>query len=232
MVVPLFDEEANVAPLVAELVSVLGVSEFPWELLLVDDGSRDETRKRVLEAIERNRHVRLVPLAWNLGQSVALLAGVREARLSHVATLDGDLQNDPADLPRLLAQAASFDVVIGRRAKRRDTFARRLASRIANTVRRAVLHDGSSDTGCSLKVFPVSAFLELPHFDGMHRFLPALFANYGFSVHELDVNHRPRRAGRSKYTNFARLRRTIVDLFGVWWLTRRAIRPEIDDQST
>lgn len=229
VVVPLFDEEANVAPLVAELVAVLGAGELRWELILVDDGSRDETRKRVLEAVERNRQVRLVPLARNLGQSAALLAGVRAARLSHVATLDGDLQNDPADLPRLLEQAARFDVVIGRRARRRDPLARRIAGRLANAARRAVLRDGASDTGCSLKVFPVTAFLELPHFDGMHRFLPALFASHGFSLLELDVNHRPRRAGRSKYGNLARLRRTAVDLLGVWWLERRAIRLEIDD---
>jgi dolichol-phosphate mannosyltransferase len=223
VVVPLFDEEENVAPLVAELVAVLGVGTLRWELVLVDDGSRDETRKRVLEAVEQDRHVRLVPLARNLGQSAALLAGVREARLSHVATLDGDLQNDPRDLPRLLERAVLFDVVIGRRARRRDPLARRLASRLANAVRRAVLRDGAADTGCSLKVFPVAAFLDLPHFDGMHRFLPALFASHGFSVSELDVNHRPRRAGRSKYGNLARLGRTLVDLLGVWWLKRRAI---------
>ncbi len=228
VVVPLFDEEENVVPLVAELVAVLGVRELPWELILVDDGSRDETRKRAFEAVERNRHVRLVPLRWNLGQSAALLAGVRTARFSHVATLDGDLQNDPADLPGLLERAARFDVVIGRRAIRRDSLSRRLASRFANAARRALLRDGASDTGCSLKVFAVEAFVELPQFDGMHRFLPALFARQGLSVHELDVNHRPRRTGRSKYSNFKRLRRTLIDLLGVWWLMRRAILPEID----
>ena len=231
VVVPLFDEEENVAPLVAELEAVLGPRELAWELILVDDGSRDETRKRALEAVEKNRHVRLVPLVANFGQSAALLAGVRSARMSHVATLDGDLQNDPADLPRLLECAGQYDVVIGRRAKRRDTLARRVAGRIANAARRTVLRDGVTDTGCSLKVFPAAAFLALPQFDGMHRFLPMLFANQGLSVHELDVNHRERRAGRSKYTNFARLRRTVVDLFGVWWLSRRAIRPEVEDES-
>lgn len=231
VVVPLFDEESNVAPLVDEILAVLGSSELPFELILVDDGSRDETRKRALEAKERHACVRLVGLARNAGQSAALLAGVREARHSHVATLDGDLQNDPTDLPRLLEHAERFDVVIGRRAQRRDPLARRIAGRLANAARRAVLRDGASDTGCSLKVFPAAAFLALPHFDGVHRFLPALFANQGLAVRELDVNHRARRSGRSKYTNFARFRRTAVDLLGVWWLERRALRPEVDERS-
>ncbi len=231
VVVPLFDEEENVAPLVAELVAVLRSRALEWELILVDDGSRDETRKRVLELVERNRRVRLVPLARNLGQSAALLAGVRAARMSHVATLDGDLQNDPADLPGLLERAGAFDVVIGRRVVRRDSLGRRIAARLANTTRRAVLGDGASDTGCSLKLFPAEAFLALPHFDGMHRFLPALFGFQGLSVLEIEVNHRERRAGRSKYTNFARLRRTVFDLFGVWWLSKRTLGQDLADRS-
>jgi dolichol-phosphate mannosyltransferase len=229
VVVPLCDEEENVAPLVAELVAVLGSLVLPWELILVDDGSRDETRKRVLEAAERHRRVRLVSLALNRGQSAALLAGVRAARMSHVATLDGDLQNDPADLPKLLESAGADDVVIGRRVKRHDVLGRRIAGRLANALRRLVLADGASDTGCSLKRFPADAFLALPRFDGMHRFLPALFRQQGMSVREIDVNHRERRAGRSKYTNLARLRLTALDLFGVWWLSKRAIRLEPGD---
>ncbi len=231
VVVPLFDEEENVEALVAELVSVHAANGYSWELILVDDGSRDETRKRALEAVELHRQTRLVPLARNLGQSAALVAGVRAARMSHVATLDGDLQNDPSDLPRLLARAEQFDVVIGRRRRRRDRLARRFAGRVANAARRAVLRDGAADTGCSLKVFPVAAFLLLPSFDGMHRFLPALFRDQGLSVSELDVNHRPRRAGRSKYSNLARLRRGLLDLFGVWWLSRRALRVEPDERA-
>jgi dolichol-phosphate mannosyltransferase len=223
VVVPLFDEEENVAPLVRELVDVLEADTLPWELILVDDGSLDETRKRIYEVQEHERGVRLVPLARNRGQSAALVAGVLHARMSHVATLDGDLQNDPADLPGLLAQAREVDVVIGRRVERRDTFARRLAGRVANAVRRAVLGDDASDTGCSLRVFPVDAFLALPRFDGMHRFLPALFRQQGMRVVEVDVNHRERRSGYSKYTNFSRLFRTTLDLAGVWWLARRAI---------
>lgn len=226
--VPVFDEEDNVAPLAAEIDSVLAGIELPNEVIFVDDGSRDSTRQRVLQAIARHSNLRLVPLARNRGQSAALLAGVRAARMSHVATLDGDLQSDPADLPLLLECARRHDVVIGRRAERRDSFARRLAGRVANRVRRAVLGDGASDSGCPLKLFPTSAFLALPRFDGMHRFLPALFRNLGLDVHEVDVRHRERRAGRSKYTILARLSRTLVDLFGVWWLSKRAIRGDAD----
>jgi len=229
IVVPVFDEEENIAPLAAEIAAALAGLTLPRELIFVDDGSRDATRKRVLEAVDRYANVRLVALERNQGQSAALVAGVRAARMSHVVTLDGDLQNDPADVPRLLEQAGAYDVVIGRRAVRRDTLARRLAGRLANAVRRAVLGDDASDTGCSLKLFPAAIFLALPRFDGMHRFLPALFRSQGLSVCELDVNHRERRAGRSKYTNLARLRRTIFDLFGVWWLSKRTIRVDAKD---
>lgn len=226
--VPVFDEEDNVAPLAAEIDAVLAGLQLPTELIFVDDGSRDSTRRQLRDVIARHRNVRLVALARNQGQSAALLAGVRAARMSHVVTLDGDLQSDPTDLPLLLEQARSHDVVIGRRVERRDSLARRLAGRVANRVRRAVLGDGASDSGCSLKLFPTSAFLELPRFDGMHRFLPALFRDQGLAVHEVDVKHRERRAGRSKYTNLARLSRTLVDLFGVWWLSKRAIRGDAD----
>jgi dolichol-phosphate mannosyltransferase len=230
IVVPLFDEEENVAPLVAEITAALGAQALDWEVVLVDDGSRDETRKRALDAEQRSARVRVVALDGNRGQSAALVAGVREARTSHVVTLDGDLQNDPADVPRLVERARTCDVVIGRRALRRDPLARRVAGRLANAVRRAVLRDSASDTGCSLRLFPRDALLALPRFDGMHRFLPALFRDAGLEVAEIDVNHRARRAGRSKYTNLARLRRTLVDLLGVWWLSRRALRSEPDER--
>ena len=224
VVVPVYDEEDNVGPMADELAAALAELAVPWEVIFVDDGSRDGTRKQVLAAVESRPGFRLIPLDRNQGQSSALVAGVRAARHSHVVTLDGDLQNDPRDVPKLVGLAAESDVVIGRRAKRRDTFARRVAGRFANAVRRAVLGDGASDTGCSLKLFPTQAFLALPRFDGMHRFLPALLRYQGLSVREVDVNHRARTAGTSKYTNLARLRRTVFDLFGVFWLSKRVIR--------
>jgi len=231
VVVPVYDEEDNVRPLADELAAALTSLELPWEVIFVDDGSRDGTRKHLLEVLEERKGFRLVPLDRNQGQSAALVAGVRAARHSHVATLDGDLQNDPRDVPRVVALAGDHDVVIGRRAQRRDTVWRRLAGRLANGVRRAVLGDGASDTGCSLKLFPTEAFLALPRFDGMHRFLPALFRYQGLTVREIDVNHRARRAGRSKYTNFARLRRTVFDLAGVYWLSKRTIRTGARDDA-
>jgi glycosyltransferase involved in cell wall biosynthesis len=231
VVVPVYDEEDNIGPLADELAAALTGLELPWEVVFVDDGSKDGTRKRVLETLEHKQGFRLVPLDRNQGQSAALVAGVRAARHSHVATLDGDLQNDPRDVPRALALLREHDVVIGRRAQRRDTVWRRLAGKLANGVRRRVLGDGASDTGCSLKLFPTQAFLALPRFDGMHRFLPALFRYQGLTVHEIDVNHRARVAGRSKYTNFARLRRTIFDLAGVYWLSKRTIRVGARDES-
>jgi len=232
VVVPVYDEEENVGPLAEELAAALSALELPWEVIFVDDGSRDGTRKAVLESVEHRPGFRLVPLDRNQGQSAALVAGARAARHSHVATIDGDLQNDPSDIPRLVALAREHDVVIGRRAQRRDTVWRRLAGRLANAVRRSVLGDGASDTGCSLKLFPTQALLALPRFDGMHRFLPALFRYQGLSVREIDVNHRARRSGRSKYTNLARLRRTVFDLAGVYWLSKRTLRVGARDEQS
>jgi dolichol-phosphate mannosyltransferase len=230
-VIPVYDEDENIRPLADELASALTALDVPWEVIFVDDGSRDGTRKRVLEVAEERPGFRLVALDRNQGQSAALVAGALAARQSHIATLDGDMQNDPRDVPRVVALAKDHDVVIGRRAERRDTVWRRLAGKLANSVRRAVLGDGASDTGCSLKLFPTQAFLALPRFDGMHRFLPALFRNQGLTVREIDVNHRPRAAGTSKYTNFARLRRTVFDLAGVYWLSKRTIRVGARDES-
>jgi dolichol-phosphate mannosyltransferase len=229
VVIPVFDEEENVGALARELREALADLPHSYEVIFVDDGSRDSTRKQVLEVAAADPRVRLVALERNQGQSAALVAGVRAARMSHVVTLDGDLQNDPADVPKLAALAAVHDVVIGRRGERRDAPARRLAGRVANVVRQVVLGDGASDTGCSLKVFPAAAFLALPRFNGMHRFFPALFRNQGLSIFEVRVNHRARVAGRSKYTNLARLRRTLFDLAGVYWLTRRAMRLDPPD---
>ena len=231
IVVPMHNEVDNVRPLGEEVDRVFR-ERPPYELIIVDDCSRDGTAERVRELARTVPQVRLVRHAAQRGQSTALWNGISAARHPWVAVLDGDLQNDPADLPRLLEKARASDVVIGRRVVRRDTLARRLAGRVANAVRRAVLGDGASDTGCSLKVFPAEVFLALPRFDGMHRFLPALFRYQGLTISEFDVNHRERRAGRSKYTNLARLRRTVFDLFGVWWLSKRTIRLDAKDDAS
>jgi dolichol-phosphate mannosyltransferase len=230
VVIPVFEEESSVGPLSQEILAALNPLGIASEVIFVDDGSRDDTVPAVQQAMAADSRIRLVRLATNSGQSAATVAGVRAARREWVATMDGDGQNDPEDLSRLLAALSTARVVIGRRRKRRDPLVCRLSSRIANTIRRIVLRDRAVDTGCALKVFPRDVFLELPCFDGMHRFLPALFYDHGLEPLQVDVNHRPRRAGKSKYTVWNRALRGMLDLFGVLWLRRRKIRVRtVDD---
>lgn len=234
VVVPVFNEAENVLPLVAEIEAALGPSRTPFEIVFVDDGSRDDTPQRLAEARARFPRLRSVRLRRNCGQSTAIREGIKAARGRLIATLDGDGQNDPADIPRLLAAVprgtARPPLVAGLRRKRRDNWLRRVSSRIANSLRSRLLNDGTPDTGCSLKVFERQAFLELPFFDHMHRFLPALFRRQGIAVVMVDVNHRPRARGVSKYGVMNRLWVGIVDLIGVMWLQRRATLPEIANE--
>jgi len=229
VVIPMMNEEANVQPLVDEVCTALR-GRLDFELIVVDDGSTDGTWA-ALEAL-RASVPELRPLRHrrNFGQSAGILSGVRAARAPWIATLDGDGQNDPADIPRLWALVAGDPatprLIAGNRVRRRDTWLRRLSSRTANRVRQALLHDDCPDTGCGLKLFPRKAFLELPHFDHLHRFLPALAKRAGIEVVNVPVNHRPRSRGRSKYGVHNRLWVGLVDLAGVMWLQRRPCRPE------
>ena len=233
VVVPVRDEGANILPLVAEIRAALATLDA--EIIYVDDGSADDTGARLAEAaalpgapLVRRRHRR------SCGQSAAVCTGVRAARGAWVATLDGDGQNDPADIPALLARARAEAgaggpvLVAGHRTTRRDSFAKRAGSRVANRVRAALLGDATPDTGCGLKVFRREAFLGLPHFDHMHRFLPALFLRAGGRVVSVPVGHRPRLRGRSNYGTFDRLWVGVFDLAGVYWLQRRWKRPEVE----
>lgn len=227
VVIPVFNEAGNVVPLAGEVFAALRGEEF--ELVFVDDASTDETAEEVRRARgELGPGVVLVRHRRRAGQSTALRTGVRVARQPWVVSLDGDGQNDPADIPKMLAmlRAPDFDpavqLIIGdRRAVRRDTWLRKLSSWIANRVRGAILHDGVPDTGCGLKLFRRDFFLGLPYFDHMHRFLPALIRQSGGRSLSLPVNHRPRLRGRSKYGVMNRLWVGIVDLAGVAWLGRR-----------
>lgn len=225
VVIPVCDEVDNVRPLAREIQLALAPYR-PFEIIFVDDGSRDDTARAVLAAREEGiPEIRLLQHDQRCGQSLAIATGVRAGRAEWVATLDGDGQNDPADL-RLLLQTAQenprFMLVMGNRKVRKDNWLRRVSSHVANRIRSRLLRDGTPDTGCGIKVMHRQTYLQLPYFDHMHRFLPALFQRAGAAVISVPVRHRSRTSGRSKYGVNNRLWVGIVDLFGVRWLIRRA----------
>lgn len=223
VVIPVYNEEDNVAPLAAEFAPV--ARQLPeLEVVLVDDGSRDGTWNRIGEAAKQHAFVRGVRGERNRGQTAAMLLGLRAASGDVLVTMDGDLQNNPADIPRLVERIGAVDVVCGYRAKRRDSWSRRAASRIGNTIRNWVTHDGLRDTGCSLKAFKRSCLDDLPYLNGAHRFMGAYFRLHGRSLEQLPVDHRPRTHGVSKYTNLKRLPRTTFDLIGFLWYRQRLLR--------
>lgn len=224
VVIPVCDEAGNLGPLVEEIEKALA-SRFRFEIIVVDDGSRDSTPGEANALMARRPWLRIERHDSNRGQSAAIRTGVASAGAQWVAVLDGDGQNDPADIPALVAALALSDaaMVVGERRQRQDAWLRRCSSRIANAIRASMLHDGIRDTGCGLKVFYRDDFLDLPAFDHMHRFLPALMQQRGRKVHSMPVNHRVRRHGRSKYGLKNRLWVGIVDLLGVMWLERRRL---------
>jgi dolichol-phosphate mannosyltransferase len=224
IVVPVFNEQDNVLPLLGEIAAVGGVPAE--EILFVDDGSEDATPRRLREAQHEHPSLRVLRHGSRRGQSAAIRSGVQAARAPWIVTLDGDGQNDPRDLLLLVAGAAEragadLGLVAGLRRVRRDSWSKRVGSRLANRVRNALLRDGCPDTGCSLKLFRRDAFLALPYFAGMHRFLPALFQIHGWRVAYVSVSHRPRHTGTTKYANLPRALVGTFDLLGVWWLRRR-----------
>ncbi|NQW11308.1 MAG: glycosyltransferase [Alphaproteobacteria bacterium] len=233
VVVPVLNEEQNVAPLAAEIRAALD-GACAYEIIYVNDGSTDGTATALAEARAANPMLRVVEHAARSGQSAALRTGITAARGLLIATLDGDRQNDPADIPTLLDAWHAADrlgkapvMITGHRVNRCDSWAKHRASRVANWLRRATLGDDNPDTGCSLKLFERALFLRMPYFDHMHRFLPALALREGAMVEVVPVNHRPRPTGTSKYRILDRLLVGIPDLLGVMWLMRR--RPNGQD---
>ncbi len=222
VVVPLFNEEENVPSLQSELTNVL--SGFDYEIIFVDDGSADRT----LAQITTGPRVRVVHFEKNAGQSAALFAGLQAAHGATAVLIDGDLQNDPADIPRLLAEIErGADLVCGYRAQRKDTFIKRLTSWIANFVRSRFTKDGVRDTGCTLKAMRRECIPALVPFKGMHRFIPALIKGAGYRLVEIPVNHRPRKFGQSKYGLGNRALQATIDMFGVRWLLARQLNYKI-----
>jgi len=234
VVVPVRNEQENIEPLVDEIRAALD-GQMDYEIIYVDDGSTDATAERLAAARRDCPRLRVLRHRVACGQSAAVHSGVRAARAAWIATLDGDGQNDPADIPRLLAvlngpdRPPGLQLIAGYRRRRRDSWVKRLSSRVANRVRGALLRDRTPDTGCGLKVFSREAFLALPVFDHMHRFLPALVQRGGGEVVSVEVNHRPRTRGASKYGVHNRLWVGLVDLLGVMWLQRRARRPAVTE---
>ena len=224
IVVPVRNEEGNVAPLIAEIAAALD-GRWAYEIIYVNDGSTDRTPTLLAELMQARGNLRRIDHAVSSGQSAAVRTGVRHARGGIVATLDGDGQNNPAFLPNLIAAVADGGGRVGlaaaQRVGRKDTGFKKFQSRIANKVRNGVLKDGTRDTGCGLKAFRRDVFLSLPYFDGLHRFLPALVRREGFEIAYVDVIDRPRHSGVSNYGFFDRLWVGLMDLAGVWWLIRR-----------
>ena len=232
VVVPVHDERDNIDPLIDEIVAALR-GRVAFEIVYVDDCSRDDTLERLKAARSRVPELRVVRHLAQSGQSTAVRNGVKAARGAWVATLDGDGQNDPADIPKLVAARdagpAEVKLYAGWRTTRRDSFVKRISSRIANGVRAWILRDATPDTGCGIKLFERDAFLDLPYFDHMHRFLPALMQRAGWRTVSVPVGHRHRTRGASKYGTWQRLKVGIVDLRGMAWLIRRARRTATEE---
>ena len=227
VIVPVFDEAGAVAQLAQEIATAFAETDF--EIIFVDDASADDTKGRLTCLLADIPSLRVLRHQSNAGQSRAVRTGVLAARGSIIVTLDGDGQNDPADAPALVEALrlapTRLAMIGGERIGRQDTLSKRYASRLANAVRRRVLNDTATDTGCGLKVFRRDAYLRLPYFDHQHRYLPALMLREGYDVAFQPVGHRPRRSGRSKYTNLGRLASAVSDLAGILWLRARSRDP-------
>lgn len=231
VVIPFYNEHENVPLMAARLAPVFDQMGGTCECLMVNDGSKDGTREAMEAVSKADPRFRAVHHTRNFGQSAALMSGMRLAKGDYILTLDGDLQNDPEDIPELVRLLADYDVVCGYRAKRNDDFVRRISSRVANKVRNAILKDGLRDTGCGTKGFRRHCVPCLVAFNGAHRFFAAVLRSAGMTITECPVRHHPREHGVSKYGVGNRLWRGIYDLIGVGWLQRRLVFPSVEGES-
>jgi glycosyltransferase involved in cell wall biosynthesis len=229
-VIPVYNEEENLPILHGEILRAMEGVGLPWEVLYVDDGSTDTSPAILNRLAQQDSRVRVIRQRRNSGQSAALDAGFRHARGGIVITLDADLQNDPADIPRLLDRMGEHDVVSGVRARRQDSWVRRVSSRVANRIRNRITHESVTDVGCTLRAARIEYLRRIPVFNGMHRFLPTLLRMAGARVTEMPVNHRPRLHGVPKYNIRNRIWRALLDLVGVRWMQSRWIDRQISEE--
>ena len=232
LIIPVYNEQDNLPVLLEEIRTAMAAQNRTWEALFVDDGSRDNSLQILRDLAAREPRLRYIAFAENRGQSAAFAAGFQEARGEIFVTLDSDLQNDPADIPRLLdVYGQEYEMVIGWRAKRQDTFVKRISSKIANAIRNRLSRETVKDTGCSLKVLQASLARRLPMFTGMHRFFPTLMKMQGARVAEVKVNHRPRLHGKSKYGVWDRAFSALYDLLAVRWMQSRHFTYRIKERN-
>jgi glycosyltransferase involved in cell wall biosynthesis len=230
IVVPVFNEEGNLPVLIPKLMEVLKGIGLSYEMIFVDDGSSDGSRKILKEMASQYPFLRVLRLKENRGLSTALVAGMREARGEKIVTLDSDLQNDPADIPRLLEYLDRYDMATGWRQKREDTWLKKISSKIGNAVRNWLSGEAIQDSACTLRAFKKECVKEVPVFNGMHRFLSTLVKMKGYRIIEVPVSHYPRKFGKSKYNIRNRMVRSFIDLLAVRWMKRRTIRYDIEER--
>ena len=226
--IPLKDEQDNVVDLIEELEPVMIALKQPWELICIEDGSTDRTREILEELNKTKKYLRVIEFTRNFGQSSAFDAGFKAAKGEFVITLDGDRQNDPADIPRLAEAIMDSDLVCGCRVNRQDPWTKKITSTLANAIRKRICGDKVQDTGCSLKMYRRKCLQNIKMYQGMHRFLPALFSNEGYRVKEVPVNHRPRTRGVTKYNFFNRSFNTIADMWAVRWMKNRQLKYKVE----
>ena len=233
IIIPAKDEGENILPLADEITRAMDREEIAYEVIWVDDGSTDNTLALIKQLNDQDPGNRYISFAENAGQSAALMAGFHESRGKYIATLDADRQNDPADIPMLFKhiESGQVDMVNGFRQKRKDSFVRRMASKIANGARNLFTGKSVRDVGCSTRLFKREIFYVFPHFKGMHRFIPTFAQMRGFRISEVPVNHRPRTRGETKYSINNRLWVGIYDLFGVRWVRQRSFLYRISQSS-